>query len=209
MYWRWTEEENQFAQDMIDGNVFNTSEMEISRIVVGVEITKDKMIDVVGSENVRRYWNDGIPGAASFILGNGSNDWNTIYQELEDSGWKSRSISLLKEIVEHYRSIEFVPAVDEIVTTPVPIDVFKKQKDCFYTGRIGCLTDKNGEIVAISVKFPYDEDLLFIVRRITGRKWNGAAKRWEFPLSCASRIFSTFSEFELSENAKKLKDEIS
>lgn len=203
---RWTKEDNNFAQEVLDGTAFAITPNEISVIITGVEITKDKAIDIVGAENIKRYWNEGIPDAAVFILENGSNQWGQIYKELEDSGWNARSVSVLKELVDHYRNFNIEAAADEIASEPVPIEVFKRQKDCFYTGRIGCLTDKSGEPIALTITCPYDEDLLFIIRRITGKTWTG--KLWKFPLERASQIFTVFSEFELSPKASALKAKI-
>ena len=208
MYYRWTEEEDQFAQDMIDGKTTIVAPLqpEAPVLIESSSITKDLSNRVCGEENTKRYWNPSIPDAAAYILGTGGNIWNTIYQELEDGGWKGRSVSLLKEIVEHFRSQELPPAIDEISTEPPSLGNPSLLRNNEADGKIGILSDKSGENVSLTIRFPYDEHLVFVVKRIQGRKWNSAKKLWEVPIERAADVFRIFQHFELSEKAQKLKD---
>lgn len=210
MYYSWTEEENIFAQDMIDGktSIVAPLQPEASVSIDPNSITKELCDRVCGEENTRRYWNPSIPDAALYILGNGGNNWNTIYQELEDGGWKGRSVSLLKEIVKHFRSQELPPAIDEISTEPPTLGNPSLLRNNEADGKIGVLSDKSGEGVSLTIRFPYDDHLVFVVKRIPGREWNPTKKRWEVPIERSADVFRNFEHFELSEKAQKLKDSL-
>jgi hypothetical protein len=65
-----------------------------------MEITKDVATEIVGEGNVARYWDERIPAAFMELQGAGHEQWNAIYDRLEDEGWKTRSVSLLRDLID-------------------------------------------------------------------------------------------------------------
>jgi hypothetical protein len=170
------------------------------------DLQKDIAASIFGSENVSRYWRDDIVEHVAFVLESGSQNWATIYQELEDKGWKGRSVSLLKDLVEHFRSRPLAPAEDEIAVLPpeLPAQSLLRHGEC--DGTIGLIKDRSGEIVSVSVQFPYNDHFVSVVKRIPGRKWEPLKKRWILPIESAPRVFDNFPHFQLSEGARALKN---
>jgi len=100
----WSEELNQFAEKLIAGEdtahgALPEEARPISHIPTQEEVTK-----IVGEGNVDRYWREDLPEVAAEILASGENNQAAIYERLQEQGWKSRSISLLLDVVSHFRT---------------------------------------------------------------------------------------------------------
>jgi hypothetical protein len=199
-YWQWGgEDEAQFIAELLGEREPDPSP-EIISPVVEREISKEDVENVVGEENTRRYYREEIPMVIQFILGNGSNDWAGIYRDLEENGWKGRSVSIVKDVVDHFRQQPLPQAEDEIATTPQQL-IPPPHRNGEMDGRIGVISDKSGEATTVTVSFPYDAHFVGIIKRIPGRKWNSTRKRWEVPIEHINIIFLNFPKFELSEKA--------
>lgn len=205
MYWNWTEEDEEFAQQLIAGEFKPVDPLELAPSVKAT-LSKDQAIGIVGEETVKRYWRDDLASHSAFILEDGSQNWGRIYRELEDKGWKGRSVSLLKAIVDHYRSAPLAPAVDEIAVEPPALPSTSLLRRGEMDGRIGAIKDKSGDLVMLTIAFPYDDHFVFVVKRIYGRRWNSSKKYWEIPIESAKKAFELFPYFELSEGAKRIKE---
>lgn len=168
--------------------------------------TKQDCINICGEENTKRYWRDEIADKASEILASSENNWKAIYERLEDAEWKSRSVSLLREIVEHFRTHPVFHAHDVVINEPPalqksPISDAKKHE---VDGSIGVLHSKDGECVAFKVEFSYDSTKVNIAKSYKGRKWHPDKKYWEIPIEHAESLFRMFKYFQRSPKAAEI-----
>lgn len=166
--------------------------------------TKEEAARIVGESNVKRYWDDRIPEYAAYVLEKVESNWTVIYQELEERGWKGRSVSLLQDIVEYYRrNPPLNEVVDEVATVPPPLEKSALERDGTLDGKITVISDSQGEPCALALTFPYSDHFVALARKMPGRKWNGAKKRWEVPIEYAETVFRNF-KFERSPKAREI-----
>jgi hypothetical protein len=172
--------------------------------------TQIEAIKICGEGNVERYWRDDIPKESAQILLYGENNWNEIYERLENAGWKSRSVSLIRDVVEHFRKCPPDKAQDEILSNadnallPSDKNVIFKQSPKEVDGIISTISDSSGEVIALAVSFPYDAIKVNKIKWIDGRKWDSSKKRWIVPVEKAEEIFKTFPNFRRSEKAAEI-----
>jgi hypothetical protein len=108
-------------------------------------------------------------------------------------------------LVDYFRTAPIGEAKDETATEPPVLGQPSLLRNGEADGRIGVLSDKTGEAVALTVRFPYDQHFVRLVKTIPGRKWNGTEKRWEIPIENAAKVFELFRYFTLSEKAEIIK----
>ena len=168
--------------------------------------TIEEATKIAGGENIKRYWHDEIPSVGAELLASGRMDEVAIHEELREQGWNGRSVSLLLDIVNHFRQYPPTLALDEkleheaIVSQPT-VKAEEMQ------GSIGVISDSEGIPALITITCPYDAS---IVRRIKvgnfGQKWNASKKRWEIPAQHAKEFMSRFPHFQRSPKAQELED---
>jgi hypothetical protein len=159
---------------------------------------------ICGEENVKRYWHPSIPSEAASLLASGKNKENAIYQRLEEEGWKSRQVSLLLDVVNHFRQHPPIPALD---TDNPPILSTTSVNPIEMNGSIGVICDSNRNPVAFTVTFPYSNQMVNRVKWLPGRKWNPAKKRWEVPIDSKygqEDTLAMFPHFQRSPKAQEL-----
>jgi hypothetical protein len=179
----------------------DTPEKSLSNPIAYIPARQDA-INICGEENTRRYWRDEIATEAAEILASGDNNWNAIYERLEDAGWKSRNVSLLKDLVEHFRAHPPMPAIDTKEDIESLAVVFHKPHEV--DGAISVLCSKDGTPTAFKVEFPYDEKKVRITKSWVGRKWHGDKKYWEVPIIHARSLFGNFKYFQRSPKAAEI-----
>lgn len=196
----------------IDGSIFEES-ISIIEPIPGVKSvahtpSKEEAIKIVGAENVIRYWHEEIPQEASAILASGENNNNAIYERLEDAGWRSRQVSLLLDVVRHFREhppqfiadeiSDSIPLLSQDAVDPIEMD-----------GSISVICDREKNPIAIAVKFPYNPKFVNMIKWLPGRRWNPSKSRWEVPVDAkhgASTVFSMFPHFARSDKAKEIEE---
>lgn len=160
---------------------------------------------ISGSGNVLRYWHEDIPNESASILASGEDNENAIYNHLTEQGWKPRQVSLLMDVVNHFRSNPPISAVDEVVTmspvlSPEPVAPIE------LNGSIGVIGDDMSPI-AFTVTFPYSAQMVNRVKWLPGRSYNPAKKRWEVPIDAKygnQNTLQMFPHFQRSPKAKEL-----
>lgn len=82
--------------------------LPVTKAEVGIvkKVTKEEVVAIAGEEQVKRYCHDDLPQEASEVLASGEVLGNKLYERLEDKGWKSRQVSLLVDVCEHFRNIK-------------------------------------------------------------------------------------------------------
>lgn len=161
-------------------------------------------IKISGEENVKRYWRDEISVEAAEILASGKINRQEVYDHLEDKGWKARSVSLLWDVVDHFRSYPPVVALDEKLDAPVLKSTSTVNPEEMQ-GSIGVISDSEGEPAFLKIKFDYDPIRVNTIKWIKGRRWNALKKQWEVPIEKAEEVFQTFPHFQCSPRATELK----
>lgn len=165
--------------------------------------SKEEAIKICGEENVKRYWHEDIPEKAAEILASGENNESDIAERLRFAGWNGRQVSLLIDVVDHFRKYPPIPALDEklgqdeIISTPI---VKPEQMQ----GSIGIICDEENP-VAITIRCPYDPKIVKMIKSGNlGQKWNPDQKRWEIPIKYAQDILKRFPHFSRSPKAKEI-----
>lgn len=162
---------------------------------------------IFGSEAILRYWHPDIPQEASKILASGEQNRLAIDDRLHEKGWGTRQISLLLDVVDHFR--EHPPVADSqasILITPSVANV-KAIPEIELDGSIAVLSDSDGEPIAFAITFPYSNQMVNRVKWLPGRKWNSKQKRWEVPIDSkhgAEDVFKTFPHFTRSPKAAEI-----
>lgn len=165
-------------------------------------------IKIAGEGNVQRYWNDEIPQEAALILASGETNVNKVYEQLEESGWKTRSVSLLWDIVKHFRAYPPVAAIDEKLEHPI-LEVEPTIDPEEMQGSISVICDSENNPQLLALKFPYDlAKVNYIKSCLDGRRWNASKKRWEIPVKLASKVFKKFPHFQRSPRAQEIEKKL-
>lgn len=168
---------------------------------------------ICGGGNVIRYWREEIPAEAAEILANGDVNWQAIYSRLEDAGWRSRSVSILKDVVEHFRKHPPIPAIDEMLTAPSVLSHEAVEPEEI-NGTISVFVDADQNPVSFKIQFPYSKKMVARVKGFSGRKWRADSKCWEVPLDAKGwgfptpTIFQAFPHFKRSPKAEQIEREM-
>lgn len=180
-----------------DGKIFEASP-------VAHTPTYEEAVKIVGEGNVQRYWNDEIPQEAALILASGNLNVNKVYERLEDAGWKTRSVSLLWDIVNHFRVHPPVIAIDEKLEHPIlEAETVVDPEDM--QGSISVICDSENKPAYLVLKFPYDPvKVSYIKSCLEGRRWNASKKRWEVPVKWADKVFKKFPHYQRSPLAAEI-----
>lgn len=171
--------------------------------------TKDDAERICGSGNILRYWNDEIPAIAAELLASGEQNWQEIYERMENKGWRNRSTSIVRDIVAYYRQYPPIPAVDE-VTVPVAIAPEAIDPEGM-NGSISVLVDASRDPLAFKVEFPYSARKVNMIKWLPGRKWHPDRKYWEVPLDArhgSQSVFDIFPHFKRSPRALEIEREL-
>lgn len=203
----WTKEFAEFTEKFVWGEDTSWGALPEEAKSIAHTPTKEQAIKIVGEGNVERYWRDDIPEIAAEILASGETLKAPIYDRLEDCGWKARSVSLMLEIVDHFREFPPVGAFDQKLDKS-EIIAHSAVKPEEMQGSISIISDAEGTPLKLAVTFPYSREM---VRRVKlhnlKQEWNPTQKRWEIPIKYARNVFATFPHFERSPGAKKIEEQ--
>lgn len=170
--------------------------------------TKAEAEKICGEENAKHYWHSLLPEEAASLLASGENNEDNIRERLENQGWKSRQISLLLDVVSHFRQHPPIPALDEVTDNPPMLSVASIDP-IEMDGSIGVIRGADQKPVAFTITFPYSNQMVNRVKWLPGRKWNSAKKRWEVPIESrygSDDALSMFPHFQRSPKAQELEN---
>lgn len=170
--------------------------------------TKEEAIKICGEENVRRYWHEFLPEEAAAILASGEKDETAIQERLSEQGWKGRQISLLIDVVDHFRQHPPIPALDEKLDSEKIISQPSVNPEEMQ-GSLGIVSDSEGVPQLIVIQFPWSQRMVARVKTGNlGQKWNATKKRWEVPIKYAGDMFRRFPHFSRSLKAEEIEKQI-
>lgn len=167
---------------------------------VVVQVTKQDIERIIDTETFARYYREEAEEKITEILASGARE-KTYREELEDAGFDTRQISLIRDVVIYYREHGVVnDSFQEI-----PETFATKTRDKVDTdGKISVAKDRTKTLTAIAISFPYSHLNVNKVKWIRGSKWDGGKKQWLVPPEEAEDVAKTFPCFQRSEGFAKL-----